>query len=438
MPSSLSCDYGLAIFDPGAGPTLITLVGALAAIVLLCALAGVFSNPALWRHLAILAAVFCASYALISNTLLLIGVSLAERLMYWPSVAVLVGVSTLLVDGWRRLCAPGRPLAQRAALLRVFGMLLLVVLCTRSVTRNADWTSDERLFRADIATHPNGVHLCNSLARIDIAHAHHRLRTAAQLTTPEDQAQAGLLQAEAARYLDEAEALLKRALSIRSHFPEALRQLGAICWMRGDVNRATAYLEAALRMSPSDRSAQQYLAELRGDRDKLQQRAAALRQRLQENPEQLDAYVELSNVLIELGKPQEALILCEQGIQRFPDRPAMLRARAETLALNQLEAEALAAYQRVLAREPDDWQTLTNVSTLLAQRDPAAALQHAEKAYRLHPNDVRTQVNLAEVLVLNGRTGAAIERLRAIENALAADDPFRQVISGRRRELEDR
>ena len=437
-PRNLSCDYGLAIFDPGAGPTLMTAVGVVAVVVLLVALAGFFSRAVLWKNMAVLAALFCASYALISNTVLLIGVSVAERLMYWPSVLVLGAIAALIVHGWERYCTKGRPLGERAGLLRVFGILLIVALGARSVTRNADWIDDEHLFRADLATHPNGVHLCNSLARIDIYHAHHCMGTAVELVAQGQQEAAAQFQREAAQYLDEAETLLKRALAIRSHFPEALCQLGSVLWMRGETEQAQSYFETALRLDPGDSAAQRYLAALRGEDKQLQEQAAVLRQQIQKQPDEPDAYVQLGELLVTLGQRQEALLLCEQAAKRFPDNVAVLRAHAETLALNQFEDEACAAYEHLLARDASDWKTHANLSILLAPRDPATALEHAEIACRLHPDDVRTQVNLAEVLVLNGRTQDAINRLRAVENATPADDPFRQVIRGRREELENR
>ena len=73
---------------------------------------------------------------------------------------------------------------------------------------------------------------------------------------------------------------------------------------------------------------------------------------------------------------------------------------------------------------------------LLSDRDPAAALHHAQRAFELRPNDLRTQINLAEAYALNGRTTEALRRLRTIARNLPADHPQRRLVTDRIGELE--
>jgi predicted Zn-dependent protease len=90
---------------------------------------------------------------------------------------------------------------------------------------------------------------------------------------------------------------------------------------------------------------------------------------------------------------------------------------------------------QVLQRDPTDWQTHANVATLLENRDPAAALHHAQAAFDLQPNTLQTQLGLAEAYALNGRIDEALQRLRTIERNLPADDPFRKLVADRISEL---
>jgi len=433
VPGRLSCDYGIAVIDPRAGVELPTLIGGVAVAVLLAALWGSRSRSPIWRRLAVLSAMFLASYVLISNTVLLIGVSLAERLMYWPSVPALLGLTVALAGAWRRWCGPGGPLRRRAGLLRACGLLLLAALALRSVVRSSDWKNDERLFTTDLGLSQDwqtptrwnpqrqSAHLCNSLARIAIAHA-------------VDAANAGDPAARD-RWLERAARLLEVALDIHPR-GEALKHLGTVHLLRGDENLALRYYESALRLAPADRSIQQAAARLRGAAAADERRAAELERAVQEQPDNAALRVELARVLIALGRNYEALQQCEQAVRLAPDDVAALRSYGEALVLNLQRERALEAFRRVVARDPQDWQTHANLAALLADDDPAAALRHAQSACRLQPHNLQTQLGLAEAYALNGQTDEALRRLRNIERGLAADDPLRRVVGQRIRRLE--
>ena len=133
VPGRLSCDYGLAVVDAERGPELLTFVGILAAAVTIWALCGYFRTSTLRRQLALLSAIFVASYALLSNTVILIGVAVGERLMYWPSIAVLLALALVLVHLWRRY-RDGRPSRPAfAACCRIWGGVFVAL--ERAVVR---------------------------------------------------------------------------------------------------------------------------------------------------------------------------------------------------------------------------------------------------------------------------------------------------------------
>ena len=209
VPQKFSCDYGLAIIDPRSGPGLLTLVGLVAVLVLLGALLGYRRVNPTWRRLGLFSALFLASYILISNTVLLIGVSLAERLMYWPSVPILLAVAAAVVAWWRSACGPGGKLHKRAAMIRALGILLLLALGLRGLLRNMDWKNDETLFAVDLKTYPRGAHMNNCLAGIYIWRAN---RTSDE--------------ALRTQLVDDAEQMLQTALSVYSRYADALARLG--------------------------------------------------------------------------------------------------------------------------------------------------------------------------------------------------------------------
>lgn len=420
-PAKLSCDYGLAIVDPRREPEWITLLGMLAAAAIVAGLLGLRSAAPRWRQIGLLTAVFVFSYGLISNTVLLIGVSLAERLFYWPSAPLLAAAAILIHGFWQRLCVPGGPMHERAGLLRTLGVLLLVALALRTTVRNLDWRDNETLFEADVATFPRGAHLSNCLAMVVIYNA--RLAADAE---------------ERTAHLVRAAGLLDRALSITPRYPDALRQRGEVYLLEGDFDRARQYFESALALNASDSRAQWLFAQVRVGVEDDARRAAELVQRVEIDPTNVAARLELGRLYIALGHNFGALVVLREAHDLAPDDPDVLRAYGEALLINFEQPEALAVLRRVVELRPDDWETHTNLSRLLAEKDPPVALEHARRANELQPDDIRTQVNLAEAYFANRHPTEALRRFRRIEAALDADSPLRQAVADRIRELERR
>lgn len=417
-PADLSCDYGLAIFDPNAGPTAVTLLGAAFAAALLAGLRGFARPGGLWRELAFLTAMFLASYFLISNAVLLIGVSLAERLFYWPSVPALVAAALLAFELYRWACEPGGLLHERLGLLRTLGALLLVALALRTAVRNPDWRDDFTLFSADVATHPNGAHLSASLAQLVTWDAEHER---------DPQARRALLRRAAE--------LLDRALAVSARFPQALRQRGKVYLLEGDADRAKAFVESALALNPSDEKAQRLLAELGAVTEQDAARLDELRRRVQESPGDVAARLELGRLLIRVGLNEDALAQLRAAYELSPGDAAVVKAYGEALLVCFQQEQALEVLRRAVELDPRDWESHANLSRLLAETDPRAALEHARRANELQPDDVRTQINLAEAYAVNGAVAEALRRFERIEAALPQDSPLRPAVRERMREL---
>lgn len=419
LPASLSCDYGLAIFDPHSGPELLTLVGAAALAGLIASLAGARSRSPVRRQLALLAAIFACSYVLISNTVLLIGVSLAERLMYWPSAPVLAGFALGAHAFWERFCTGNGPMQRRSGLLRTLGVLLLAALALRTIVRNPDWYDDTTLFTADANAHPRGAHLNTSLAELLIWEAEH---------TPDPELRRRIL-ADAARRAE-------RALAANPRFADALRQRGHVHLLEGDAPRARRYLESALLLNPADTRVRRLLARLGAEDPQRQQQRAELEEQVRSNPQDVAARRDLALLYMEQGRYYDALAVLREAYRLAPEDAEVVRLYGWALLLNHEQPEALSILRRAVALRPDDWQSHANLSRLLAETDPPASLEHARRANELAPDDLRTQINLAEAYAANGEPAEAIRRFRRIEAALPADSPLRAAIAKRIGELQ--
>ncbi len=420
LPDQLCCDYGLAIFDPRAGFTPLTLLGMVAAGGLMMALFGFIRRGLLARRIAALTAMFLASYLLISNTFLLIGVSLAERLMYWPSVLLLILAAVGIVEFWRRQCSPGGGWARSANLLRVLGVLLILAFGLRCAVRNVDWQDNYTLFARDAAQRPEGAHLnkCFASELIKLANR-----------TPSRADKVVLLAA--------AESNLGAALHVDPGYAEALALRGQVRAWLGNEDGAFLDLDGALLLEPGNRGARQTLAQLRlhGTGD-AEDRLDALRADVATHPDDAALLLELGSACVEYGQYDEALNHFEHVLALDPNDITARRRQAETLALRHEYERASAAFQRVLELDPDNWRAHANLSKLLADEDPTTSLRHARRAHESQPRDLRTNLNLAEAYNLNDQTPAALRIYHDIARVLDEDDPFRQVVLERIKRLE--
>ncbi len=442
-PARLSSDYGLAIVNPPGGPDVMTLLGVLSAVGLMALLITPFirsrkaaasadnswlgGSLALPRVesgtvLALLTALFVASYVLISNTVLLIGVSLAERLFYWPSVPVLIGVALGALRFWERIAtAADAARRARAPLLTAIGALLLLALGARAAIRSADWADNETLFPVDAAAHPEGAHLNCIFGQLRVNQAAHA----------PDAPTAALL-------ANDAEIALHRALTIAPRFPQALQALGQLHMLRGEEAAARDCLERAIALQPGNALAAAELARLRGTDQATLARATALKEAITTQPGNVAARVELGRALIGLGQNYDALEEFQAADRIAPENVEVLRGLADALILNLQRDDAARVLQRLVAIAPDDWQAHANLTTLLRDTDPKATLEHARRAMELHPDDLRVQVNLAEAIALNGDKDEALRRLRGIEKNLPSDSTWRPIIADRIHDLATR
>jgi tetratricopeptide (TPR) repeat protein len=143
FPADLSADYSPAVILPVEGLTPMAALGAvlLGATALLALLTPAFPRaglPAAWFLIAILP---------VSNLLLPIGVVVAERLLYAPSIAL----SLVVAFAWQRVAAS--PARTRRLATAAAGIMLLAA-GVHVVRRNPDWKDTNAVWDALVRDHP--------------------------------------------------------------------------------------------------------------------------------------------------------------------------------------------------------------------------------------------------------------------------------------------
>jgi tetratricopeptide (TPR) repeat protein len=211
FPIDLSADYSPGVILPVTGLTPMALLGA---FILLVTIALALMTPV--RRAGLAAAWFLIAVFPVSNLLLPIGVLIAERILYLPSVAA----SLALAFAWEALpagmSARGRRIGAAAA------AAVLVLFAGLSALRNPDWKNTNAVWDALVQDHPesyraqwiNGARMW-SAGRKDLAGSYWEL-----------------------------------SYRIWPGDPELLNQLAVYRMDRGDYPRAIALLDSSRAITP--------------------------------------------------------------------------------------------------------------------------------------------------------------------------------------------
>ena len=242
---------------------------------------------------------------------------------------------------------------------------VLVALAATTVRRNADYATDIRIWEDTLAKRP------------DSARANATLGTAY----------------ERIGRLDEARALLERAVQLNPAYPEALNNLGDVWVKLTKPEPAIRCFQDSLRLKPG----------------------------------QATVMNNLGNALLLAGHIPEAIVQLEGAVRLKPDLANTRFNLANTLAQSGRLAEAAPHYERYLAAQPADAEARSNFSTvllLLGRKDEAIA--QLETAVKLKPESSEIQNNLGVALAQAGRLREALvhfqEAVRLDPNAARAKE----------------
>ena len=157
----------------------------------------------------------------------------------------------------------------------------------------------------------------------------------------------------------------------------------------------------------------------------VQEAETTYRQVLDINPDHADANHLLGVLLIQVGKPAQAVELISRAIATAPDQPLYHGNLGTALQqLGRLE-EAVASYHKALAIKPvyaEAHNNLGNVLKRMGRLEEAVASYH--KALAIKPEDAQTHYNLGNALRVLGRSEEAVASYRA---ALVIEPDFAMV-----------
>lgn len=136
---------------------------------------------------------------------------------------------------------------------------------------------------------------------------------------------------------------------------------------------------------------------------------------IEKNPQDAESLSNLGQVLVRLGRTEEALAYFDRAIAQIPDRWAYHFNRARALGLLGRWDEAIAGYRRAQLLFPGDYATTFNLAVALHKKgDDAAAVDEYWKAIDLAPEDAPFRFALA----------LSYERLQKNADAVAAYEEY--------------
>jgi tetratricopeptide (TPR) repeat protein len=284
LPAFLGGDFAYAARIPTlTGPTLalglatVAWLSSLGAAALLWRRGPLVSLGLLWIPVGL---------APVMNVLVPVGVLLAERLLYLPSVGFCLAAGAALArlgplcDETAGVLAAAHPRAPDAArrLLSALPAAALALLLVRTELRVQDWTSGVRFWESELAKAPHEVVVNNNLA--------------VALTS----------RAQPARAIP----LLEGTLAEHPTYWRAWVNLGIARHLTGDPAGSRRAFEEAARLAPQSADPPRFLARLLESEHDVPGAVAALLRARRNAPEQAALARELGALLLRADRPAEA------------------------------------------------------------------------------------------------------------------------------------
>lgn len=190
-----------------------------------------------------------------------------------------------------------------------------------------------------------------------------------------------------------------------------LLQAGIDLHQAGSLLQAKATYEEILRLDPRHFDALHLLGIIAAQMQDPAQAERLIARALEVNPTSQVAYANHGNTLLELGRPDEALISYEKAIAIAPNYAEAFNNRG--LALQRLGNlhEALASFDKAIALQPQYAEAINNRGTALR------LLGHLEDAVRSHDQALAIRPDYPEAL--NNR-GVCLQDLGRLEAALTS------------------
>jgi protein O-mannosyl-transferase len=281
--------------------------------------------------------IFLIGTLFISNIFFLTGTTYAERLLYSPSLGLMLALVSFIDQKWQL-----KAWNSRASLI----LFTLVLMYSSFVfIRNADWKSNSLLFKADLLSAPNS-------ARVQYNYA-----TALMLESNGKQPK--MIQA------------FKRATSLDPRYYDAWFNLGRAYYLAKDYGASVDAFKKARVLKDDDPALLHNLADACMMNKEYAMSVQLLRECIQLNYTRRNTYDFLGSALFSLQRIPEAREAFETGLKADSTQAGMWLNYGNTLAAGGNVPAAIPAFKKAYQLAPDNKQVLYFLSMAYGQTGDA-------------------------------------------------------------------
>lgn len=335
-----------------------------------------------------------------------------EHRMYL-ALAPLCALAVLGVHAALRRWAAARQnrIHRATGLSAAISVIVILALGVRTIARNRDYATAERLWRSTLEVEPSNprAHLALGAVllreeRFDEAIALYRgaLQKDARFVA----GHYGMAQVlHALQRYDEALAHAEQAVQLDPKYPEANTVKGVILTKLGRHEEAAAAFRRALELDDTHSEAHFYLACIYDDQRNVDAAIHHYRETLRIRPEHANALRQLADLLVKVNEPAEAISLYRRNLLYAGESLRVLNSLANALSFTDRIEASIPYYERALALAPKEASVHFNYANTLARlgRWKDATL-HYEATLRIRPELVPAQQALARARAALDRT----------------------------------
>uniref|UniRef100_T1JJZ4 dolichyl-phosphate-mannose--protein mannosyltransferase n=1 Tax=Strigamia maritima TaxID=126957 RepID=T1JJZ4_STRMM len=383
-----------------------------------------------------------------TNLFFYVGFVVAERVLYVPSM----GFCLLIALGVRHL---HQTVIRKKLFLTALGFVI-IIMCLRTLRRNADWQTEENLYRSGIPINPpkaygNLANILSAQGKKEEAEWAYKKALSYRSNMADVHYNLGILLQEQKRY-DEALQSYRLAIQFRPRMAMAHLNLGLVLGILSRKEEAaevyrhcsqldgtglkdprthettkisalfnlgrlfaddgkyeaaiTVYKEATLKMPLyyQPQSLYNMLGEAYFKLEKYEEAEQWYKEALRVKPDHIPAHLTYGKMLARQNRTKEAEKWFTRAKLLAPNDSSVFQHYGQFLAEIDRHVEAAEHYVRAAQLSPDEYEIVFNAANTLRQ---AGHNEEAEKYYqnavRIRPHEATSHMNLGAMLHVNGK-----------------------------------
>jgi putative PEP-CTERM system TPR-repeat lipoprotein len=204
---------------------------------------------------------------------------------------------------------------------------------------------------------------------------------------------------------------LEKALSLQPQFLEAQRRLVMVYTTAGKPEQALAVAQQVQKQRPKESVGYLFEGDVYATGKRWDEALAAYRRGMKQTRSP-DLAMRLHEVLLHSGDEAGAKQFVATWLKDNPKDEIFRLHLAQTAMVRQDFAAAAEQYRKILENHPDNPILLNNLAWALVQLKDPKAVEYAEQANKLVPNQPALMDTLGVLLVAKGETARGLELLR--------------------------